>query len=158
MQRIESNEIVKIGLVVEDIHATVKHYAELFDIEMPEIVLPSEDVAPPSSSLGEAYTLFRGKPVTARTKIANIRMGAITLELLEPLDDPSPWKEFKDKNGPGVHFITLTINGFEKHIEFVTEYGLPLIHKGEYGSGRYCLFDSVQQLGVTLGLQELGAK
>jgi len=50
------------------------------------------------------------------------------------------------------------VNGFERHIEFVESKGLPLIHKGEYGSGRYSYFDSEDVLGVVLGLQELGKK
>jgi methylmalonyl-CoA/ethylmalonyl-CoA epimerase len=85
-------------------------------------------------------------------------MGPVTLELLEPLDEPSPWSEFKEKHGQGVHFITFTINDFEQHIDFVENQGFPLIHKGEYGTGRYCYFDAEQVLGVTLGLQEIGPK
>jgi methylmalonyl-CoA/ethylmalonyl-CoA epimerase len=91
-------------------------------------------------------------------KFAALKMGAVELELLELYDEPSPWNEFKQKHGTGVHFITYTIDGFNSHIAFLENKGLPLTHKGEYGSGRYGYFDTEDTLGVTLGLQELGPK
>lgn len=156
LKQIENNVLVKIGVVVEDIHAAAKAYSELFGIEMPDIQIPAAEFTPDPT--GDTYTWYRGEVVPARTKFANVQMGPVTIELLEPFDEASPWNEFKQKHGTGVHFITYTVNGFEQHIDFVEGKGMPLIHKGEYGSGRYCYFDSIAQLGLTLGLQELGKK
>jgi methylmalonyl-CoA/ethylmalonyl-CoA epimerase len=156
LNKIENNTLAKIGLVVKDIDVAAKNFSELFGIEMPKIILPSEEYTPDPT--GETYTLFRGEHVPARVKIANLQMGPVTVELLEPIDEASPYTEFKEKHGQGVQFITFTINGFEQHIEFVEDKGIPLVHKGEYGAGRYCFFDAVPQLGVMLGLQELGPK
>ena len=141
---------------MKDIDVASKNFSELFGIEMPKIILPSEEYT--QDPTGETYTMFRGEHVPARVKIANIQMGPVTLELLEPIDEASPYTEFKEKHGQGVQFITFTINGFEQHIGFVEDKGIPLVHKGEYGAGRYCFFDAVPQLGVMLGLQELGQK
>jgi len=156
LNKIENNTLAKIGLVVKDIDVASKNFSELFGIEMPKIILPSEEYT--QDPTGETYTMFRGEHVPARVKIANIQMGPVTLELLEPIDEASPYTEFKEKHGQGVQFITFTINGFEQHIGFVEDKGIPLVHKGEYGAGRYCFFDAVPQLGVMLGLQELGQK
>jgi methylmalonyl-CoA/ethylmalonyl-CoA epimerase len=156
LNKIENNTLAKIGLVVNDIHVAAKNFSELFGIEMPKIIVPPEEYTPDPT--GETYTLFRGEHVPARVKIANLQMGPVTVELLEPIDEASPYTEFKEKHGQGVQFITFTINGFEQHIEFVENKGIPLVHKGEYGAGRYCFFDAVPQLGVMLGLQELGQK
>jgi len=147
---------MKIGLVVDDIYVAAKNFSELFGIEMPKIMLPSEDYTPDPT--GETYTIFRGEHVPARVKIANLQMGPVTVELLEPLDEASPYTEFKQKHGQGVNFITFTVNGFEEHIDFLEGKDIPLVHKGEYGSGRYSFLDSVPQLGVMLGIQELGPK
>ncbi|REK54658.1 MAG: bleomycin resistance protein [Thermobacillus sp.] len=156
MDRIDNHNPVKIGIVVDDIEAAARKYAELFGIPMPKISVPDPDA--PVTHTPDSYTLYRGEYVPARTKFANLQMGPVTVELLEPYDEPSPWNEFRQKHGQGVHFITFTVNGFERHIEFVESKGLPLIHKGEYGSGRYSYFDSEDVLGVVLGLQELGKK
>ncbi|OAS82724.1 MULTISPECIES: VOC family protein [Metabacillus] len=156
MNKIDNNNLIKVGLIVDDINAAAKNFSELFGIEMPEIILPPEDYTPDPTR--ETYTVFRGEQVPARVKIANLQMGPVTVELLEPFNEVSPYTEFKEKHGQGVQFITFTVNGFEEHINFVEEKGIPLVHKGEYGVGRYCFFDSVPQLGVMLGLQELGHK
>lgn len=156
MNKIENNNLMKIGLVVDDIYVAAKNFSELFGIEMPKIMLPPEEYTPDPT--GETYTIFRGEHVPARVKIANLQMGPVTVELLEPLDEASPYTEFKQKHGQGVNFITFTVNGFEEHIDFLEGKDIPLVHKGEYGSGRYSFLDSVPQLGVMLGIQELGPK
>ncbi|WP_019006601.1 VOC family protein [Cohnella laeviribosi] len=156
MRHIDNHNLVKIGIVVDDIEAAAKKYCELFGIPMPSFSIPDPDA--PVAHTEDSYTWYRGENVPARTKFANLQMGPVTVELLEPYDEASPWNEFKQKHGQGVHFITFTVNGFEQHIRFVEKQGLPLIHKGEYGSGRYCYFDSEGPLGVVLGLQELGQR
>jgi len=156
MNRIDNNNLVKIGIVVENIEIAANSYCDLFGLEFPEIQLPSSEFKPDPT--GETYTWYRGEFVPSRTKFANLQMGPITIELLEPFDEASAWNEFKEKHGTGVHFITFTVNGFERHINFVEEKGMPLIHKGEYESGRYGYFDSIANLGVMLGLQEIGKK
>lgn len=157
MNHIENSNLTKIGIVVDNIEEALQRYCAMFNLPMPQIQVPSLD-DPASPQTDDNYTLYRGERKPTRTKFANLQMGPVTIEFLEPLDEPSPWSEFKQKQGQGVHFITFTINGFEQHIDFVEGQGFPLIHKGEYGSGRYCYFDSDKLLGVTLGLQELGPK
>ena len=121
LNKIDNNNLIKLGLVVDDIHVAAKNFSELFGIEMPKIILPPEENTPDST--GETYTLFRGEHVPARVKIANLQMGPVTVELLEPLDEASPYTEFKEHHGQGVQFITFTINGFEQHIDFVEDKG-----------------------------------
>ncbi|WP_169082560.1 VOC family protein [Paenibacillus sp. PL91] len=157
MNHVENANLTKIGLIVDNIEEAAERYCALFNLPMPEIQVPTLD-DPPSDQTDDSYTWYRGKRRDTRTKFANLQMGPVTIELLEPLDEPSPWSEFKQKHGQGVHFITFTVKGFEQHIDFLEQQGLPLIHKGEYGSGRYSYFDSEQVLGVTLGIQELGPK
>lgn len=156
MKQMDNNSLIKVGVVVGDIEATAKHYVELFGIEMPQINVPQGEHVPDST--GKTYTLFRGENVGARCKVANIQMGGVTLELLEPIDEPSPYKEFYDKHGNGVLFIGFTINGFEQHIDMLEQNNIPLYLKGEYGSGRYAFFEGLDKLGVNLAIQEMGEK
>ena len=154
MEHIENRNLVKIGIVVEDIEAAARHYAELFGMDMPVIRVP--DPAREPKHTDSSYTWYRGKFVPGRVKLANMQLGAVTVELLEACDEESPWNEFRREHAQGVHFITFNVPGFEQHIDFMESQGYPLIHKGEYGSGRYSYFDTIAKLGVTLGLQELG--
>lgn len=157
MEHIENANLIKIGIVTDDIEETARRYCALFNLPMPQIQAPSLS-DPSSEQTDDNYTWYRGSRRDTRTKFANLQMGPVTVELLEPLDEPSPWLEFKQKHGPGVHFIAFTVNGFEQHIDFMQGQGFDLIHKGEYGSGRYSYFDTEQALGVILGLQEIGPR
>jgi len=157
VNHIQNANLTKIGLVVDNIEEAVNHYCRLFNLPLPEIQVPKLE-EPSTEHTDDNYTWYRGEYRDTRTKFANLQLGPVTVELLEPLDEPSPWNEYKQKHGQGVHFIAFTINGFEQHIDFMQQQGAPLTHKGEYGSGRYSYFDSEKLLGVTLGLQELGPK
>lgn len=155
MNHIANNQLMKIGIIVDNIEEASHHFCELFGIEMPVIRIPDLNRVPQHTESG--YTWYRGTFIPGRVKLANMQMGPVTVELLEAYDEPGPWNEFKQQYGQGVHFITFTIPGFEQHIDFVESKGYPLTHKGEYGKGRYSYFDTIAKLGVTLGIQELGA-
>ncbi|ANA81116.1 bleomycin resistance protein [Paenibacillus glucanolyticus] len=156
MNHMENNHLLKMGIVVHDIEAAARHYCELFGMEMPPISIPDPHAAPEPTE--DSYTWQRGELRPTRTKMCVLKMGPMVLELLEPYDEPSPWNEYKQSRGQGVHFVMFTVNGFNQHIDFLEGKGYPLNHKGEYGAGRYGYFDSEDKLGVTLGLQELGPK
>jgi methylmalonyl-CoA/ethylmalonyl-CoA epimerase len=156
IKQIDNNQLIKIGIVVDNIEDAAKHYSKLFGIEMPTIQIPDLNHTPEPTE--NSYTWQRGEMRPTRTKYANMQMGPVTVELLEPYDEPSPWNEFKKKHGQGVHFIAFTVNGFNTHINLMEQEGYALNHKGEYGSGRYSYFDTDKQLGVILGLQEMGPK
>ncbi|WP_438347489.1 VOC family protein [Paenibacillus sp. FA6] len=156
MNHISNNHLLKMGIIVDDIEKAAKHYCDLFGMEMPPISVPDPNhSAEPTDS---SYTWQRGELRPTRTKMCVLNMGPMVLELLEPYDEPSPWNEFKQAHGTGVHFIMFSVDGFNEHIEFLDKQGYPLNHKGEYGSGRYAYFDSEDKLNVTLGIQELGPK
>ncbi|NHN34001.1 VOC family protein [Paenibacillus agricola] len=154
MEHIENQNLMKIGIVVDNIEEAARQFTELFGMEMPVIRTPDFSKEPQHTESG--YTWYRGQFIPGRVKLANLQMGPVTVELLEAYDEPSSWNEFKQQAGQGVHFITFTVPGFEQHINLMESKGFPLTHKGEYGKGRYSYFDTIAKLGVTLGLQELG--
>ncbi len=153
MEHFPTNRIVKIGIVVKDIEKAVEYYQKIFDIQPPEIHFPKPRVAKPGEK--EPYTIFRGKKTETRCKTAVVNLEPIYLELIEPLDEPSPWKEFQDEHGQGVHYVAFVADGFEDAEAFMEKQGMPLIQKTEKGTQRYGYFDTVKQLGVTLELKEM---
>jgi methylmalonyl-CoA/ethylmalonyl-CoA epimerase len=150
MQNIGNKNAVKIVLVVKDIEKKADAFSSLFGIERPRVFPPSPPV---SGSRG--FTEFRGERIQGPVKLANIQMGPIVIELIEPLDGKSPWAEHLRTRGEGVFSVVWTVDGFEEHIEMMGKRGMPLYHLGEYGSGRYAYFDTLSALGITLCLQNL---
>lgn len=151
MEKLNSNEIIKIGVVVRDIEQVAKRYAELFDVPTPEVHYPDPSrVYPP-----EAYKRFRGQEYKIMLKYTHINLSPIYLEILEPFDDtPSPWLEHLNKFGNSICFLSFYIHGFQKQIDLMENQGYPMIFEEEKGHERYAYFDTLEKLGITLELKE----
>ncbi len=145
----EGKKVVQIGLVVHDVEKYARSYAEFFGVDVPKIIW--------SETEEKAKTLYHGKPTKARVKQAFFHFDNISIELLEPVNGPSTWKEFLDSKGEGVHHIAFEIKGMDGHIAEMQEKGAALIQQGrwtDYSGGRYAYFESQRQLAVILELLE----
>jgi hypothetical protein len=78
----------------------------------------------------------------------------VDLELIEPIDGPSTWKDQLDRNGASLHHIAFEIKGMKEKIAFLEDKGLTLDQRGEYPGGRYAYIDGRVQLGAILELLE----
>lgn len=145
----EGKNMVQVGIVVGDVEKYARSYAEFFGVEVPKIIW--------SETEDKAKTRFHGKPTYARVKQAFFHFDNITVELLEPVDGPSTWKEFLDSHGEGVHHLAFEIKGMDGHIAEMEDRGAPLIQQGRWtggSGGRYAYFESGPQLAVIFELLE----
>ncbi len=141
-----ASTICQVGLVVRDIEKSAKHYAELFGMEIPRIIL----TAPES----EAHTRYKNAPTQARAKLAFFDMGSLSLELIEPVGGPSTWKDFLDEKGEGVHHLAFRVKGTDAVTRGLENKGIPVVQQGDYTGGRYTYLSSEQALGVVVELLE----
>ena len=154
MDKFPSNHIVKIGIVVNDLEAAVKAYAKLFNIPEPEIHLPTTHVKVEGGR--EPGSIYRGQEVSGKCKTAMIPLEPIYIELIEALDEPSPWTEFKQKYGQGVHYMAFeAASGFSDVENLMAAQGMPIYHKTEKGKQRYGYFDTEDTLGITVEFKEI---
>jgi hypothetical protein len=154
MEKFPTNHIVKIGVVVKDIEKAAKVYAGLFDIPIPEIHYPKEHKQEPGGKV--PGTIFRGKKEPARCITAVVKLEPIYIELIQPLDEPSPWNEFLQEKGPGVHYMAFeSPSGFTEVEDLMAKKGMPIYHKTEKGAQRYGYFETAAQLGITLEFKEI---
>ncbi len=145
MPPIDPKKICQVAIVVRDIEKTAKRYSELFGVPVPKIFS-----IPP---VEEAHTRFRGKLTKSRAKLAVFDLGAVVLELTEPDNEPSSWKEFLDTKGEGVHHIGFMVDDLAATLEFMARKGMPERHSGDYPGGRYVFVESAEQLGVLLNVK-----
>ncbi len=152
MEHIESDKIVKIGIVVDDIEAAAEHYGKLFKLDGPlEVHVPDPNKVPHPL----AYKKLEGAEVDPKLKWCKVELDPIYLEVVQPYDDtPSPWLNYLKKFGPGVCFISFFIDGFEQHIDFMEKGGFPMTFVEEKGFERYAYFNTQDKLGVTIELKE----
>jgi len=151
-KKLGSSQIVKIGIVVSDIEEVAKRYNEIFDLPE-EVVVRYPD--PNKISLEGAYREFKGVRVNPKLKSCIVNLSPIYLEILEPADDePSMWKDYLEKHGSGVCFISFYVNGFEQQIDFMEKGGYPMSFVEEKMFERYAYFDTQDKLGVTIEVKE----
>jgi hypothetical protein len=157
MNKFPAKRMVKIGIVVKDIEKAAKAYADIFDIPVPEIHQPKEHTPQPGGKV--PGTVFRGQPRTARCITAVVKLEPIYIELIQPLDEPSPWKEFLETKGPGVHYMAFeSPSGFTEVEALMAQKGMPIYHKTEKGTQRYGYFETADQLGITVEFKEIDGK
>jgi methylmalonyl-CoA/ethylmalonyl-CoA epimerase len=86
---------IQIAIVVEDIEAAIDAWCELFDVPRPEVRV-TEAVANPNE-------VYRGEVAAYGLKLAVIdcQERGFIVELHQPDDNPSTFREFLDKYGNG---------------------------------------------------------
>lgn len=143
---LDNRVIAQIGLVVRDIEAVSQAYADFFGVEKPRWYW--------TDGYDKAHTTLYGQPSQARAKLAFFDMGSVQLELIEPDENPSTWREFLEKYGEGVHHIAFFIKDMDGKIKTLEQNGMGLIQRGDYDGGRYAYIDTLKPLKVLIELLE----
>ncbi|SFB62171.1 Glyoxalase/Bleomycin resistance protein/Dioxygenase superfamily protein [Cohnella sp. OV330] len=138
--------ITQIGLVVRDIEKTSQAYAGFFGVDKPAWFWTDAPEV--------ARTEYGGQPSQARAKLAFFDMGSLQLELIEPDEHPSTWRESLERDGEGFHHIAFVIEGMQQKIELLGRHGHKLLQKGEYTGGRYAYMDTSSELKLLVELLE----
>ncbi|MGD7043261.1 VOC family protein [Jeotgalibacillus proteolyticus] len=141
-----TNVIAQVAIIVEDIEKTSKAYADFFGVEKPEAVW--------TDGYDKAQTVYKGEPSQARAQLAFFDMGSLQLELIQPDEFPSTWRDFLEEHGEGVQHLAFVVDGLNEKVSEMESEGMPLIQKGEYDGGRYAYMDTVKDLKVVLELLE----
>ncbi len=141
-----SPALCQVGIIVKDIEKSVKAYSQLFGVPEPPISL--------TDGYEQAQTTYHGQPSQALAKLAFFDLGQVSIELIEPVGEPSTWKEHLDARGESVHHLAFFVKGTDGVVRKLEAQGIPLIQQGHYTGGMYTYLDSVRQLGVTLELLE----
>ena len=109
--------VVQIGIIVQDIEATGKKYADFLGVEVPPVSLTEEQE--------KTKIEYKNKPTEARAKLMFFRNpGSVEIELIEPDHHPSTWREFLDTRGEGVHHIAFLVKDMEGKIIKLQELGI----------------------------------
>jgi catechol 2,3-dioxygenase-like lactoylglutathione lyase family enzyme len=141
-----SRVLTQVGIIVKDIEQSVETFSRVLGVDKPPIIITDD--------YDKAHTSYHGQPSHAKAKLAFFNMGQVQIELIEPIGEPSTWKDHLDKNGPSVHHIAFVVPDTEKAIAYLSEQGIPVDQRGDYTGGRYTYLNSVPQLGVALELLE----
>jgi catechol 2,3-dioxygenase-like lactoylglutathione lyase family enzyme len=144
--RFDDQVIFQVAFITDDIEKTKSWMADFFGMPVPPTIV--------TGPLSESEAEYLGKPTEARGKLAFFNFGNTTLELIEPDNEPSCWREFLDRNGPGFHHFAFRVKGMKEKTAVFERSGYPLLQKGEFTGGRYAYFDTEKQMGALIELLE----
>jgi len=141
MATVDSRAIMQVGVVVRDIEKAARAYATLFGLDMPTIRNAFPTI------------LYRGERVATKARLCGFQMGGVTLELVQPDDTETSWKEFLDTHGEGVHHIAVVVEDLEGAYQAMAEQGITVRQYGGAQWGSYSFMDSEKALGVNISLK-----
>lgn len=125
----------------------VKQWSSMFNIKEPEIMIIT-----PSKSLDLTY---RGEIAEYGMCMAIIEANGFFIELVEPDNNPSTFREFLDKHGSGVHHLGFEVGEKRDAIinELETKEGYEMRTIGYYPGSSWTVVDSEDRLGVNINIK-----
>ena len=143
----------QVGFVVNDIDAVKARYAVLFDC------------AEPSADICGEYKVMQTKVFGEPAPKANCRLAffdmtpGVQLELIEPNEEPSVWRDHLNKYGEGIHHIAFQIEtGTSEQVirQLQDEFDAVVEQQGFYGdgSGQYIYLSLHKDLKCRIELLE----
>jgi methylmalonyl-CoA/ethylmalonyl-CoA epimerase len=143
---LKDKPITQIGLVVNDIEKAARAWSEALGAAVPEIIItaPAE----------VARTEYMGEPSTARAKLTFFHIGSIMLELIEPIEGNSTWKDHLEGHGPSLHHIAFEVDNIKDLVANLGNDEMTLVQRGEFEGGRYAYLDGQEHFGAIIELLE----
>ncbi|MEM0026962.1 MAG: VOC family protein [Ignisphaera sp.] len=142
--------VVQIGIVVKNIEKALENWTRFLGIEKPSII-ETEDWE-------KTKMMFKGMPSSGRAKLAFINMDNIVIELIEPIDGPSIWKEFLGEHGNGLHHIAFVVENADECIKSLEDIGGYREQEGFFEGGKYVYVNAIESLGAIVEFLQFFAK
>ena len=132
--KVKVKGINQVALVVKDIQATVENYWNILGIGPWDIY---------SWEAPLVYDRkYHGKPTWARERLAMARVGAVELELCQPVEGDSIYRDFLVEHGEGLHHMNFLVGDVDETAEILAKEGFPSLQSARWGdSGVYNYID-----------------
>ena len=138
---IRLGDVLQVGLVVRGLQETMAAYWSLLGIGPWKIYT----YAPPKL----CETTLRGLATEYSMRIAHAQAGPTQLELIEPLDGPSIYKEHLAAKGEGLHHIQSRVeSNIADVLAAFASRGIGVLMGGKFGEGEFYYLDTEPTLGV----------
>ncbi len=95
---------VQIGVVVADIDQATRNLSEIFGIG------PFRIIDWPPEGREDIEKFYYGQPGDFTARMAFTELGAIELELIQPVSGKSIWADFLREKGGGIHHIRFNVD------------------------------------------------
>jgi methylmalonyl-CoA/ethylmalonyl-CoA epimerase len=142
--------VAQVAILVEDLERSVEAYWKQFGIGPWHFYTYEKPLLKKMSYMGEA--------VEYSMRIALSYIGDLRIELIEPGEGPTIYRDFVREHGYGVHHFGLLVDDMEAALQIARAQNWRMTQDGSGfgrdGDGRYAYLDTEDELGVTLELIE----
>ncbi|MFO7741514.1 MAG: VOC family protein [Anaerolineae bacterium] len=123
--KIKCKGINQIAIVVEDLEQVAENYWNILGIG-------------PWAIYDWEYPLvydrtYRGEPAWARERIALVQVGDVQLELVQPVEGPSIYRDWLDEHGEGLHHLNFLVDDVDEAVDVLAEQGFESLQGGRFG-------------------------
>ncbi len=143
-----NNGVAQIGIIVENLEATVERYCRVFGIGPWHFYTYKKPLVKEMT--------YHGKPANYSMRLALSYFGPMRIELIEPGEGESVYHDFVKEHGYGVHHLGILTQDIEKSIDEARAAGIEMIMDGAGygpdGDGHYAYLDTERDFGTTLEL------
>lgn len=147
--KIEFEEISQVAVVVNDLKKTIENYWHMLGLGPWEIYI----CAPPELK----EMTIRGKSVNYSMKFAETTIGGVILEVIEPMEGPSIYKEFLEERGEGPHHIACyKARDVQKALSAFKDMGIEVLQSGKIDEVEFYYLDTEKIFGVILEIVKTG--
>jgi catechol 2,3-dioxygenase-like lactoylglutathione lyase family enzyme len=139
--------LVQIGIVVADRDRTTQLLTSLFGMR------PFRFVEWPDRAESKYY--YRGVEESVRIKQAFVQLGDVEVELIQPLEGRSGYKDFLDETGGGIHHVLFEVTDIDPVIQKLEKHGITVLQSGTgiRPGTRWALLDTKELLGFLVELR-----
>jgi methylmalonyl-CoA/ethylmalonyl-CoA epimerase len=142
--------IAQVCIIVEDLDKAVENYWKIFGIGPWHFYTYGKPLVKKMS--------YQGKPAEYRMRIALSYIGTLRIELIEPLEGDTIYRDFVEEHGYGVHHFGVLVEDMKTAIAQAEAAGLTMTQDGSGfgldGDGHYAYLNTEDKIGVTIELIE----
>jgi methylmalonyl-CoA/ethylmalonyl-CoA epimerase len=150
MKKLNLTEIAQICIIVPDIEAAVRNFHEKFGVGPWHFYTYGKPLVKRMTR--------NGKPTEYRMKVALSNIGAMRIELIEPMEGDTVYSEFVEKHGYGIHHLGILTENMQQALSQAREAGIAMTMDGAgFGpddDGHYAYLDTEPLIQTTLELIE----
>jgi hypothetical protein len=142
--------MAQVCIVVPDLERAVKNFYHIFGIGPWHFYTYGKPLVKRMTR--------NGKPAEYKMKVALSYFGKMRLELIEPMEGETVYKEFVEKHGYGVHHLGILTNNMQESIQKAADAGIEMTMDGAgFGpddDGHYAYLNTENLICTTLELIE----
>lgn len=145
-----NKKFAQMAFITNDVEAAKVKFAKMFGF----------DPVPPTCGIGTpevAKTEYMGKPAPEiDCKIAYFDFGNIQVELMEPNEYPSAWRDMLNMKGECLHHVSFWVKDIGARIADCEAKGMTMVQRGIFAmnNGAYAYLDTNGQLPYMIELLE----